>query len=75
MSVGQKWAETHKNEIRDDKAGRDYTSHDLFRVYELVFIRTSKLYLRLGIGKEIEIATSKLTTMFLIFNQFEPQCS
>ena len=34
--IGQKWAETHKNEIRDDEAGRDYTSHDLFRVYKLV---------------------------------------
>ena len=34
--IGQKWAETLKNEIRDDEAGRDYTSHDLFRVYELV---------------------------------------
>ena len=25
-----------ENEIRDDKAGRDKTIHDLFRVYELV---------------------------------------
>jgi hypothetical protein len=35
--IGQKWAETLKNEIRNDEAGRDYTSHDLFRVYELVY--------------------------------------
>ena len=28
--------ETNKNEISDDEAGRDYTSHDLFRLYELV---------------------------------------
>ena len=30
--IGQKWVETNKNEISDDEAGRDYTSHDLFRV-------------------------------------------
>ena len=36
LLIGQKWVETNKNEIRDDEAGRDYTSHDLFRVYELV---------------------------------------
>ena len=36
--IGQKWVETNKNEISDDEAGRDYTSHDLFRVYELVVI-------------------------------------
>ena len=36
FSIGQKWVETNKNEISDDEAGRDYTSHDLFRVYELV---------------------------------------
>ena len=27
---------TSTNEISDDEVGRDYTSHDLFRVYELV---------------------------------------
>ena len=37
--IGQKWVETNKNEISDDEAGRDYTSHDLFRVYELVFFK------------------------------------
>ena len=26
-------------EISDDEAGRDSTSHDLFRVYELVFFK------------------------------------
>ena len=36
FSIGQKWVETNKNEISDDMAGRDYMSHDLFRVYELV---------------------------------------
>ena len=36
FSIGQKWVETNKNEISDDEAGRDYMSHDLFRVYELV---------------------------------------
>ena len=34
--IGHKWVELNKNEISDDEAGRDYTSHDLFRVYELV---------------------------------------
>ena len=36
--IGQKWVETNKNEISDEEAGRDYTSHDLFRVYELVLL-------------------------------------
>ena len=43
--------ETNKNEISDDEAGRDYTSHDLFRVYELVnpeegkpFVQNATLY-------------------------------
>ena len=34
--IGHKWVKLNKNEISDDEAGRDYTSHDLFRVYELV---------------------------------------
>ena len=31
FSIGQKWVETNKNEISDDEAGRDYTSHDSIR--------------------------------------------
>ena len=35
--IGQKWLETNKNEISDDEASRDDTSHGLFRVYDLVW--------------------------------------
>ena len=45
----QKWVETNKNEISDDEAGRDYTSHDLFRVYELVFYNSN---IGLTVGKK-----------------------
>ena len=38
--------ETNKNEISDDEAGRDYTSRDLFRVYELVAEGVSQNYTR-----------------------------
>ena len=50
--IGQKWVETNKNEISDDEAGRDYTSHDLFRVYELV-LNNQCLANRLKLSKKI----------------------
>ena len=59
FSIGQKWVETNKNKTTDDEAVRDFTSHDLFCVYELV-IRDAQI----GFALIVVIGTAQFDKQF-----------